>query len=202
MRSPPSEPSSRTRSTRAISPPHSFEPRRTLLRLALAREQAPVLDDRLVRRPVERDETVLQQHRAIAEPLDRRRVVRDEHDRAAALLELEDLAEALALERLVADGEHLVEQQDVGLDVRRDREAEPHVHPRRVRAHRQVDEVLEPGERDDLVELLANRGAPEPVDRAVEVDVLAAGQVGMEARRRARAASRCARRPRRGPTSA
>ena len=88
--------------------------------------------------------------------------MRDEDDRAAALLELEDLAEALALERLVADGEHLVEQQHVGLDVRRDREAEPHVHPRRVRPHRQVDELLEPGERDDLVQLLADGRAASP----------------------------------------
>ena len=73
------------------------------------------------------------------------------------LLELEDLAEALALKRLVADGEHLVEQQHVGLEVRRDGEAEPHVHAGRVRPHRQVDEPLELGERDDLVESLARR---------------------------------------------
>ena len=82
---------------------------------------------------------------------------------------------------LVADREDLVEQQDVGLEVRRDREAEPHVHPRRVRAHRQVDEVLELGERDDLVQLLAHVRAREAVDRAVQEDVLAAGEVGVEA---------------------
>ena len=41
---------------------------------------------------------------------------------------------------------------------------------------------LQPGERDDLVQLLAHVGALEPVDRAVEEDVLAAGQVGVEAR--------------------
>ena len=82
--------------------------------------------------------------------------MRDEDDRAAALLELEDLAEALALEGLVADGEDLVEEQDVGVEVRGDREAEPHVHPRRVGAHRPVDRVLELGERDDLVEALAD----------------------------------------------
>ena len=80
----------------------------------------------------------------------------DEDDRAAALLELEDLAEALALERLVADGEDLVEQQDVRVEVRRDREAEPHVHPGGVRPHRPVDRVLELGEGDDLVEALAD----------------------------------------------
>ena len=91
------------------------------------------------------------------------------------------LLEALALERPVADREHLVEQQHVGVEVRRDREAEPHEHPRRVRAHRHVDEVLELRERDDLVEALADVRALQPEDRAVEVDVLAAGEVGMEA---------------------
>ena len=140
-----------------------------------------VLDDRLVRRAVEGDAALAQEHRALAETLDRGRVVRDEHDRAAAALELEDLAEALALEGLVADGEHLVEQQDVRFEMRRDREAEAHVHPRRVRAHRQVDELLELRERDDLVELLADVRALEPVDRAVQEDVLAPGEVGMEA---------------------
>ena len=63
----------------------------------------------------------------------------------------------------------------------RDREAEPHVHPRRVRAHGQVDEALELGEGDDLVEPLADVAALEPVDRAAEEDVLAAGEVGVEA---------------------
>ena len=150
-------------------------------RIAVAREQLAVAHDRVVRRPVEVDGAVPQQDRAVAESLDRGRVVGDEHDRAAALLELEDLAEAPALELLVADGEHLVEQQHVGVDVRRDREAKPHVHPRRVRAHRPVDRLLEAGEGDDLVELLAQVGALEPVDRAVEEDVLAARQVGMEA---------------------
>ena len=82
-----------------------------------------------MRRSVEHDGTVLQEDCAVAQPLNRRRVVRDEDDRAALLLELEDLAEALALKGLVADGENLVEQQHVGLDVRGDREAEAHVHP-------------------------------------------------------------------------
>src|SRR6185295_6343409 len=74
---------------------------RALVRIALAREQLPVRDDRLVRRPVELDRAALQEDRPIAEPLDRSRIVRDEDDRAAALFEVEDLAEALALERLV-----------------------------------------------------------------------------------------------------
>ena len=134
-----------------------------------------------MRRAVELELALPQQHRALAEPLDLGRVVRDEDDRAAALLELEHLAEALPLERLVADREHLVEQQHVRVEVRRDREAEPHVHPRGVRAHGPVDRLLELGEGDDLVEALADLGALQPVDRAVQEDVLAAGEVGVEA---------------------
>ena len=52
----------------------------------------------------------------------------------------------------VADGEHLVDEQHVGIDVNRHREAEPHVHAGRVGLHRRVDEVLQLGELDDLVE--------------------------------------------------
>ncbi len=45
----------------------------------------------------------------------------------------------------------------------------------------QVDEPLELGERDDLVHQLAHARAAQAVDRPVEVDVLAPGEVGMEA---------------------
>ena len=75
-----------------------------------------------------------------------------EHDRAAFVLELVDPVEALALEGLVADREHLVDEQHVGVDVDGDREAEAHVHARRVVLHLLVDELLELGERDDVVE--------------------------------------------------
>ena len=78
-------------------------------------EQPPVRGDRVLRSAVERDLALPQQHGAVAEALDGLSVVRDEDDRAAAILELGDLAEALALELLVADGEHLVEQQHVRL---------------------------------------------------------------------------------------
>ena len=107
--------------------------------------------------------------------------MRDEHDRAALLLEREDAAEALALERLVADGEDLVEQQDVRVEERGDGEAEPHRHPGGVRAHRPVDRVLQLCERHDLVEPRLDIGAAEALDRAVQEHVLAAGEVEVEA---------------------
>ena len=113
-----------------------------------------VAGDGVLRRPVELDPALAQEDRALAEPLDGGGVVRDEDDRAAALLELEDLAEALPLELLVADREDLVEEEHVDLQVGGDREAEPHVHARGVRAHGQVDEALELREGDDLVHVL------------------------------------------------
>ena len=96
-------------------------------------------------------------------------------------LELEDAVDALALERFVADGEHLVEQQDVGVDVDRDREPEAHVHAGGVRPDRQVDEALELAELDDLVEPAVDLLLPQAVDRRAQVDVVATGEVVVEA---------------------
>ena len=42
--------------------------------------------------------------------------------------------------------------------------------------------LLDPREVDDLVELAVDLGRPHPEDRAVQIDVLAAGQVGVESR--------------------
>src|SRR6185295_2097391 len=93
-----------------------------------------------------------------------------------------DLAEALLLELRVADGEHFVHDEDLGLEVRRDGEREAHVHAARVALHRRVEEPLDLGERDDLVELRGDLRAAHPEDRAVQEDVLAARQLRMKAR--------------------
>ena len=69
-----------------------------------------------------------------------------------------------------------------GLEVGGDREGQPHVHPAGVALHRRVEELLDLGEGDDLVELAVDLTAGHPQDGAVEVDVLAARQFGVEAR--------------------
>ena len=123
----------------------------------------------------------LEQHRAVAEALDGRHVVGDEDDRLARGLERLELLEALLLERGVADREHLVDEQDVGVDLDRNREAEPHAHARRVVLELEVEELLELGEGDDLVEALARLLAREPEHDRVDEHVLARGQLGVEA---------------------
>ena len=95
---------------------------------------------------------LVEPQRLVAEPLDQVQRVRDEQDRLAAPAELGELVEALVRERLVADRQHFVDQQHVGIDVDRHGEPEAHVHAGRVGLHRRVDEVLELGELDDLVE--------------------------------------------------
>ena len=156
------------------------EARAPLVGIALLREQPVVLRHRLTCRPVEGELPIPEQDSPRAETLDGGRVVGDEHDRPAALLELENLAEALALELLIADGEHLVEQEHVDLEVGGNGEAEPHVHARGIRAHGHVDESLELREGHDLLEVPVDRGPLEAEDRPVQVDVLAARELRME----------------------
>jgi hypothetical protein len=108
-------------------------------------------------------------------------VVADEQDGAAvAAGDLLHLAEALLLEGEVADGEDLVDDQDVGLQVGGHGEGQADVHPGGIALHRRVEELLDLGEGDDLVELAIDLGLLHPEDRAVEVDVLAAAELGME----------------------
>ena len=56
--------------------------------------------------------------------------VRHDDDRASFLLELVDPIHALLLEPLVADGENLVDEEDVGVDVYCHGKTQPHVHAR------------------------------------------------------------------------
>src|SRR5205085_9365650 len=73
-----------------------------------------------------------EEYRARAEGAHGGRVVRDEQHSRAALLNLLYAPEATVLEDGVADGERLVNDEYVGLHVRRDREGEAHEHARRV----------------------------------------------------------------------
>ncbi len=103
-------------------------------------------------RPDPPDPALVEPHRRRAQAGHGVHVVADEQHGAAAALDLVHLAEAATLELDVAHGEHLVDEQDLGLHVGGDGEAEAQVHARRVALDRRVHELLEPGEGDDLVE--------------------------------------------------
>ena len=126
------------------------------------------------------DLAVVEHDRLVADPPDQVDGVGHEHDRAALGLELLHALDALALEALVADGEDLVDEQDLGIDVDGDGEAEAHEHAARVVLDLLVDEGLELGERHDRVEVAVGLLLGQAEDRGVQVDVLAAGQLRVE----------------------
>ena len=103
--------------------------------------------------------SAIEPHGVVAQVLDQAERVRHQQNRLSAASELGELVEALVREPLVADGEHLVDEQHVGLDVNRHGEAETHVHAGRIRLDRRVDELPELREVDDVVEAIAESGA-------------------------------------------
>ena len=79
-------------------------------------------------------------------------------------------------------------QQNLRVQVRRHRKRQPHVHPTRIPLHRRVDELLRLGEGDNFAESAGFPGLPVDLrflhaeEGAVQEDVLAAGEFGVEAR--------------------
>ena len=101
--------------------------------------------------------------------------MRDQQDGLPPAFEIRELVEALVREALVADREHLVDQQHFRIDVDRHREPEAHVHAGGVCLDRRVDELLHLGELDDLFEALGDLALCQAEHDPVDEDVLAAG---------------------------
>ncbi len=79
-------------------------------------------------RAVEHDATGLEQQHPVTKAFDRHQVVADQHHGLARLCECGHARQRAFLEGLVPDGQHLVDQQDVGVDMHRDGKAQPHIH--------------------------------------------------------------------------
>ena len=92
------------------------------------------------------------------------------------------LAEAFLLELSVADRQHLVDDQNLRFQMRRDGKGEAHIHAAAVALYRRVEKFLDSRQsrrsRRICVVISARRHAE---DGAVEKDVLAAGQFGVKA---------------------
>ena len=137
---------------------------------------------RLVRGSVEGDATLIEPQRAVTQAADRTQFVRHEDDRAAGALQVLHPADAAALELRVADGERLVDDEDIGLEVRRNGERQAQPHSRGVALERRVEEPLDPGEGSDPVEARADVIARHAEDRPAEEHVLSPRELVVEAR--------------------
>jgi hypothetical protein len=91
------------------------------------------------------------------------------------------LAEALLLEGGVAHGQHLVDDEDLRLEVRRHGEGQPHVHAAGVALHRRVEERSTSAKATISSKLARRLALAHAEDGAVEEDVLAAAQLRVEA---------------------
>ena len=139
-----------------------------------------VVGNHLSRPAITNDLPAVDPDRAIAELSDRREGVGDEEHGSPRVAELLHTSETAPLKFSVADGEHLVDEQDLRLEVGRHGEGEADVHAARIALHRRVDEPLDAGELDDLVEAPLDLAALHAEDRAVQVDVLTAGELLVE----------------------
>ncbi len=90
-------------------------------------------------------------------------------------------ANTFLLEQHVADGEDFVDEEDFGFEVSGDGEGEAHAHAAAVMLEGRVDEALDFGESDDLVEFADDFGFAHAEDGSAEENVFAAGQFRMEA---------------------
>src|SRR5262249_20098394 len=136
--------------------------------------------DRLCDRVVHHDLAFIKPYRRRAEVRDGGHVVADEEDGSAIPCHFAHLAEALVLKGCVADGEHLVDNEDLRLQMRGDGEGQPNVHPSRIVLHRRVDEFLDAGKGDDLIETTSHLGGLHTEQDSTEVHVVAARQLVMK----------------------
>src|SRR5258708_839343 len=103
--------------------------------------------------------------------------MRHEENRASALVKAADPGLASLPERGIAHGQDLVEQDDRGIDRGGDGECQPGHHAGGVGAERQIDELSETGELNDLVRARSHRALRSSEKSAVEEDVLAAAEL-------------------------
>ena len=92
-----------------------------------------------------------------------------------------DTGDAAVDELLVADRQHFVDEEDLGVGMDGDREAQAHVHARGVVLDRLLDEIAQPRELHDVVVALFDPAAAQAEQGAVDEDVLPARDLGVEA---------------------
>src|SRR5690242_21565815 len=92
------------------------------------------------------------------------------------------LSKAFSLEFRIADGQYLIDDQDLRFQMRGHSECEPDLHARGEALYRSIQKLLHSGKGDNLVKLLRDLASCHPKDRAVQKDVFAAGQLRMQAR--------------------
>src|SRR5262249_18524516 len=108
--------------------------------------------------------------------------VTDKQNRAPLCADFLHLLKTLLLKLRVADGQHFINQQHFGLEMRSHAERESHVHPARITFDRRIEKLLYLSEGNDLVELAIDLRLLHTENRTVEINVFTTGELRMETR--------------------
>jgi hypothetical protein len=126
--------------------------------------------------------SVAQEETGVAQRLDRGHVVAYEHNRPAFTRNISHFSKTTFLKRLVANREYFVNQQDFGFKMRGDRKRQSYEHPTRVAFDGSIDESIDLGERNDLVELPRDLLSAHTKDCAAQEDIFPSGKLRMKPR--------------------
>src|SRR4051812_25810283 len=107
--------------------------------------------------------------------------MRNKYQSSSVFSKLRDPIKAFSLKRGVSHREDLVEQKNVRIEVGRDGESQPDVHAGRVALYRHIDVTSHAGELDNAFQFAPDFGAAHSKHRAVEVNILHTGELGMKA---------------------
>src|SRR5262249_50532418 len=123
----------------------------------------------------------LHQQDPAAKRLDCRHIMTDQQYGAIPSGYFRHFAEAFLLKIGVTDGQHFIDDQYAGIEMGGDSECKPHIHAGGISLHRRVEEFFYAGKIDDLLEFRIDLFSGHPENGAVEINVLASGQLGVKA---------------------
>src|SRR5580658_6331721 len=116
----------------------------------------------------------------LAEAADLCHLMTDKYNSAASFGNVSHFTQTFLLELQVADGEHLINQQNFRFQMRGDGKRQAHLHAAAVMFERSVKKAFNFSEGDDLVKFAGDLSLPHSENCAAQVNILAPRKLRME----------------------
>src|SRR6267378_6962117 len=126
------------------------------------------------------DDAAVDPDHSFAQPPDLTHLVTYEHNGTTALGNLAHFPKAFLLELQIAYGQHLVHQQNLGLELSSHGEGQSHLHARAEMLERRINEFIHLGERHNLIKFALDLTLAHAKNGPAQENVLAARELGME----------------------
>src|SRR5574339_503276 len=106
----------------------------------------------------------------------------DEQYCPALLCHIAHFAKAFFLEVYVANGQYFIDDEDFRFQVSSDGKGETHIHAAGITLDRRINEVLDFGKSDNLIELPPYLGLFHAENGPIEINILPPGKLAIKAR--------------------